>query len=388
MFLHEADAIGTTGVPVCDHSLEPVEMPRKRIQQFNVEWLQILDEGGQSDTALLPSLSPKEIQSLYEWMVMSRVFDEKALALQREGRLGTYAPVRGQEATQVGSAYALDPADWVFPAFREMGVGIVRGIPMRMLFQYWSGDERGSDVPIHQHYFPTSIPVGTHLPHAVGAAWAARVRKDPVVVAVYFGDGATSKGDFHEAMNLAGVFRLPVVFICQNNQWAISVPVQRQTATPTLAQKAIAYGFEGIQVDGNDIFAVYKTAKEAADRARSGGGPTFIECKTYRMGDHTTADDASRYRPEDMVKAWIGKDPIERLRKFMEKQNLWTSSYGDQVRTEAERRVVEAVREFEAQPPQDPTEMFRYTYYELTPPLKEQMDELLNFLKDRDSKKE
>jgi pyruvate dehydrogenase E1 component alpha subunit len=368
--------------------LEPVEMPRKPIKQFNVEWLQILDEGGQSDNALLPPLSPKEVQSLYEWMVLSRVFDEKALALQREGRLGTYAPVRGQEATQVGSAYALDPADWVFPAFREMGVGIVRGIPMRMLFQYWSGDERGSDVPIHQHYFPTSIPVGTHLPHAVGAAWAARYRKDPVVVAAYFGDGATSKGDFHEAMNMAGVFRLPVVFICQNNQWAISVPVQRQTATPTLAQKAIAYGFEGIQVDGNDIFAVYKSAKEAADRARSGGGPTFIECLTYRMGDHTTADDASRYRTEEMVKPWIGKDPIERLRKYMEKQNLWTSSYGNQVKTEAERRVAEAVREFEEQPPQDPSDMFRYTYYELTPPLKEQMDELLNFLKERDSKKE
>jgi len=363
-------------------------MPRKRIQQFNVEWIQILDEEGQSDTAHLPALSPKEIQSLYEGMILSRVFDEKALALQREGRLGTYAPVRGQEATQVGSAFALDPADWVFPAFREMGVGIVRAIPMRMLFQYWSGDERGSDVPIHRHYFPTSIPVGTHLPHAVGAAWAARHRKDPVVVAVYFGDGATSKGDFHEAMNMAGVFRLPVVFICQNNQWAISVPLRRQTATPTLAQKAIAYGFEGIQVDGNDVFAVYKTAKEAADRARSGGGPTFIECLTYRMGDHTTADDASRYRTEEMVKPWIAKDPIERLRKYMEKQNLWTSSYGDQVKAEAERRVAESVREFEEQPPQDPSDMFRYTYYELTPPLKEQMDELLNFLKDRDSKKE
>ncbi|HTN42749.1 MAG TPA: pyruvate dehydrogenase (acetyl-transferring) E1 component subunit alpha [Nitrospiria bacterium] len=361
-------------------------MPRKRIQQFNVEWLQILDEEGQSDSALLPSLSPKEIQSLYEWMILSRVFDEKALALQREGRLGTYAPVRGQEATQVGSAYALGPADWVFPAFREMGVAIVRGIPMRMLFQYWSGDERGSAVPIHQHYFPTSIPVGTHLPHAVGAAWAARYRKDPVVVAVYFGDGATSKGDFHEAMNMAGVFRLPAVFICQNNQWAISVPVLRQTATPTLAQKAIAYGFEGIQVDGNDIFAVYKSAKEAVDRARSGGGPTFIECLTYRMGDHTTADDASRYRTEEMVKPWLGKDPIERLRKFMERQTLWTSSYGEQVRTESERRVAEAVREFEEQLPQDPSDMFRYTYYETTPPLKEQMDGLLNFIKDRESK--
>ncbi|HUK56641.1 MAG TPA: pyruvate dehydrogenase (acetyl-transferring) E1 component subunit alpha [Nitrospiria bacterium] len=363
-------------------------MPRRRIHQFNVEWLQILDEEGQSDASLLPSLSPKEIQSLYEWMVLSRVFDEKALALQREGRLGTYAPVRGQEATQVGSAYALGPADWIFPAFREMGVGLVRGIPIRMLFQYWSGDERGSEVPLHRHYFPTSIPVGTHIPHAVGAAWAARYRKDPVAVAAYFGDGATSKGDFHEAMNLAGVFRLPVVFICQNNQWAISVPIRRQTAAPTLAQKAIAYGFEGMQVDGNDVFAVYKAVKEAADRARAGGGPTFIECLTYRMGDHTTADDASRYRTEEMVKPWVGKDPIERLKKFMERQKLWTPALGEQAQTEAERRVAAGVEEFEAQPPQEPADLFRYIYYELTPPLKEQMDGLLNFLKDREAKKE
>ena len=360
-------------------------MPRKPAKQFVVEWLQVLDEQGRSDAQLLPALSPKEIQALYEWMVVTRVFDEKALALQREGRLGTYAPVRGQEAAQVGSAYALGPADWVFPAFREMGVGIVRGLPMRMLFQYWSGDERGSEIPLNQHYFPTSIPVGTHIPHAVGAAWAARLRKDPVVVAAYFGDGATSKGDFHEAMNMAGVFKLPIVFICQNNQWAISVPIRRQTASATLAQKAIAYGFDGIQVDGNDIFAVYKATKEAADKARSGGGPTFIECVTYRMGDHTTADDATRYRTEEMLKPWLAKDPIERLRKFMATQGLFPAAYGEQVLTEADRRVTEAVREFEDQPPPDPADIFRYTYYELTPPLKEQMDELLNSLKDRKS---
>jgi pyruvate dehydrogenase E1 component alpha subunit len=363
-------------------------MPRKPIETFSVDRLQILDEQGLPDRSLLPSLTPKEIRSFYEGMVLSRVFDERALALQREGRLGTYAPVRGQEASQVGSAHALGPADWVFPAFREMGVGIVRGIPMRMLFQYWSGDERGSDIPLHQHYFPTSIPVGTHLPHAVGAAWAAKLRRDPVVVAVYFGDGATSKGDFHEAMNLAGVFRLPVVFICQNNQWAISVPVARQTASATLAQKAIAYGFGGIQVDGNDVLAVYQATREAVEKARSGGGPTFIECLTYRVSDHTTADDASRYRTEEMLKPWLAKDPIERLRKFMVIEKLWTPAYDGQVRAEAERRVAESVGEFESQPPADPADMFRYTYYELTPPLKEQMDELLNSLKDREPKKE
>jgi len=289
-------------------------MSKEPIKQFSVKWLQILDEDGHPEPDLHLALEPKEIQSFYEVMTLTRVFDERALVLQREGRLGTYASVRGQEAAQVGSAYAFGPTDWIFPAFREMGVAIVRGVAMRMLFQYWSGDERGSEVPLSLHYFPTAIPVATHIPHAVGAAWAAKFRRDPSVVGVYFGDGATSKGDFHEAMNMAGVFQLPAVFFCQNNQWAISVPIRRQTASPTLAQKAIAYGIEGIRVDGNDVLAVHQAAKDAVEKARSGGGPTLIECLTYRIGDHTTADDASRYRTEEELKAWISKDPIERLR--------------------------------------------------------------------------
>lgn len=358
-------------------------MPRKPIQPFVVEWLQILDEHGNADASLLPGLSPKDMRTLYEWMTTARLFDDRALALQREGRLGTYAPIRGQEAAQAGSAFALDVSDWVFPAFREMGVGIARGIPMRMLFQYWAGDERGSEVPIDRHQFPVSIPVGTHIPHAVGAAWAAKLRKDPAVVAVYFGDGATSKGDFHEAMNIAGVFKLPVVFICQNNQWAISVPVQRQTASATLAQKAIAYGFDGIRVDGNDVLGVYAATKEAADRARSGGGPTMIECLTYRMADHTTADDAARYRTEETLKPWREKDPIERFHKYLSAGNLLSPEDEKRIRVESDERVDRAIRDFEAQPPPDPADMFRYTYYDLTPPLKEQMDELLNSIREK-----
>jgi pyruvate dehydrogenase E1 component subunit alpha len=363
-------------------------MSKEPIKQFSVKWLQILDENGHPDLDLHSTFEPKEIQSFYEAMTLTRVFDERALVLQREGRLGTYASVRGQEAAQIGSAFAFGPTDWIFPAFREMGVAIVRGIAMRMLFQYWSGDERGSEVPLNLRYFPIAIPVATHIPHAVGAAWAAKFRKDPLVVGVYFGDGATSKGDFHEAMNMAGLFRLPVVFFCQNNQWAISVPVQRQTASQTLAQKAIAYGFEGIRVDGNDVLAVHKAAKDAIEKARSGGGPTFIECLTYRIGDHTTADDASRYRTEEVLKSWISKDPVERLRKFMAAQKLWTPEYGDRVLADAERRVAEAVKDYEGQPAPDPADLFRNTYYDLTPPLREQMDGLLNFLKDREPKKE
>ncbi|WDT81939.1 MAG: thiamine pyrophosphate-dependent dehydrogenase E1 component subunit alpha [Candidatus Manganitrophus sp.] len=286
-------------------------MPKKVVQQFKIEFLQILDEAGQVDRALWPGLDEKEIKGFYESMVLIRTFDEKALNLQREGRLGTYASVQGQEAAQVGSAAALRPSDWIFPAFREPGVSILRGLPMRMIYQYWSGDERGSAIPEDQHDFPIAIPVGTHIPHAVGAAWAAQFKGDPVAVAAFFGDGATSKGDFHEGLNFAGVFHLPIVFICQNNHWAISVPLSRQTAAATLAQKAIAYGFEGIQVDGNDVFAVYTAVKNALEKARRGEGPTLIECYTYRLSDHTTADDASRYRKVEEVATWR-----KRIRSF------------------------------------------------------------------------
>lgn len=352
-------------------------MPKKVVESFHVEWLQILDEQANCDEQLRPPLAEDEIRKLYEWMILARTFDEKAFKLQREGRLGTYASIRGQEATQVGSAFALQTSDWMFPSFREAGVSIVRGLPLRMIFQYWSGDERGSLIPEGQNDFPITIPVGTHIPIAAGVAWAAKVKGDKTAVIVYLGDGATSKGDFHEGLNLAGLFSLPIVFLCQNNHWAISVPLGRQTRAKTLAQKAIAYGFTGIQVDGNDVFAVYKTTKEALDQARAGGGPTLIECVTYRIGDHTTADDASHYRRAEEVEQWKGKDPIDRLKKYMEKKRLWDEGYGQKVLREARERVDGAVKEEETLPASDPRDMFRYTFGELTEELREQMRNLL-----------
>jgi len=352
-------------------------MPKKTIQHFNVEWLQVLDEDGNCDEPIRPSLTDQEVQKLYEWMVLARTMDERAFKLQREGRLGTYAPLRGQEATQVGSAYALRPSDWMFPSYREAGASIVRGLPLKMIYQYWSGDERGSRIPAGQNDFPITIPVGTQIPMAVGAAWAAKAKGDRIAVIVYFGDGATSKGDFHEGLNFAGIFSLPVVFLCQNNQWAIFVPLRRQTAAQSLAQKAIAYGFGGTQVDGNDVFAVYKAAQEALDRARKGEGPTLIECVTYRLSDHTTADDATRYRKEEEVQAWRSKDPIQRLRRYMEKKALWDRSYGERVLSEAVAQVEAAIREWEALPPPDPLDIFRYTFQEMTPDLVKQMSRFL-----------
>lgn len=342
-------------------------MPEEIIGSCAVKRLSILDPQGSADETLLPPLTGQDIRRLYELLLLSRTFDGRALALQREGRLGTYPSILGQEAAQVGSAFALEKSDWVFPSFREMGMHITLGYPMHLLYQYWAGDERGLAAPADLNILPICVAVGTHIPHAVGAAMAANYREDRNAVLCYFGDGATSKGDFHEGLNMAGVFRAPVVFICQNNQWAISVPFDRQTASPTLAQKAWGYGFEGIQVDGNDVFAVYRATRAALEKARSGGGPTFIECHTYRMADHTTADDASRYRPPDEVASWREKDPILRLRRFMTQRRLWDEEYERRVLEEATAAVDEAVRRAESAPKPAATEIFDYTNAELSP---------------------
>jgi pyruvate dehydrogenase E1 component alpha subunit len=353
-------------------------MPRTTITRFEVDRLQILDERGNCDEELRPALSDATVCRLYESMVVARAFDERAFKLQREGRLGTYASILGQEAAQVASALALQPSDWMFPSFREPGASLVRGLPLSMILRYWSGDERGSMIPEGQNDFPITIPVGTQIPMGAGVAWGAKLKGDTIAVLVYMGDGATSKGDFHEGLNFAGVFSLPVVFLCQNNQWAISVPLSRQTASETLAQKAIAYGLPGIQVDGNDVFAVYKATDDALKRARAGAGATFIEALTYRIGDHTTADDASRYRSAEQVVEWKAKEPVERLRRYMERSGLWNQAYEDQVLTQAREQVEEAVRELENTPPPDPRDMFRYTFQEMPVELEQQMAALLN----------
>jgi pyruvate dehydrogenase E1 component alpha subunit len=350
----------------------------KIIEKFSVKYLQILDENGRCDENLKPNLTNGQIKQMYELMVLTRIFDEKALKLQRQGRLGTYASVKGQEACQIPSAMQLQQEDLIVPAFREHGVFITKGLPLEMLFQAWSGDERGMKMPNKINILPISIPVGSHPLHAVGAAMAYKFQNKKAVSVSYFGDGATSEGDVHEAMNFAGVFKAPTIFICQNNQFAISVPVKEQTASSTLAQKAIAYGFEGIQVDGNDVFAVYKATKDALQKARSNKGPTFIECFTYRITDHTTSDDASRYRKESEVKQWELKDPVERLKKYMFKKGILTEQYELEIKRNAEQKIEEAVSKMEDMVKEKPEEMFNYTYERLTPELREQKEEVKN----------
>jgi pyruvate dehydrogenase E1 component subunit alpha len=350
-------------------------MPRETIATFQIERLSILNTQGEVDTEQLPSLSNSEMLNLYELLLLTRLADERALSLQREGRLGTFPSSLGQEASQVGSGFAITKQDWIFPSFREIGVFLSLGSPLSLYYRYWLGDERGMNTPEDLNIFPINIAVGTHLLHAAGVALAARYRKDPVVSVAFLGDGATSKGDFHEALNMAGVYKLPLVAICQNNQWAISVSRQSQTATASLAQKAVAYGIKGIQVDGNDVLAVYQATEEALQRARNGGGATFIECETYRMSDHTTADDAGRYRDKAELESWKAKDPLLRMQRFLDNEGLWNNTEQNQLRETLVEQIDQAVREAESMAPPQPEEMFRFTCHQLSSRQQEQLKE-------------
>jgi len=351
-------------------------MPIKTIQKFEVKYMQILDEHSKCDEHLRPKLRPNEIKRLYEGMILSRSYDDRALKLQRQGRIGTFASLLGQEAIHTGSALAIKDTDWIVPSFRCEGVFISKGHSIEKIYQVWGGDERGYVCPKDVNILPFEITVGTQMLHACGIAYGIKLKKKNAAVVTYFGDGGTSEGDFHEAMNFAGVFKLPVVFICQNNQYAISVPVSKQTASKTLAQKAIAYGFEGIKVDGNDIFSVYKSVKEALDKARKGQGPTLIECFTYRRSDHTTADDASKYRTKKEVKEWEEKDPIDRLAKYMLNKKIADLDYFVKVKKQAEVKIDEAVKKYERLSPADPTDILKFTYENMTENLQDQLKEL------------
>jgi pyruvate dehydrogenase E1 component alpha subunit len=348
-------------------------MPRTQIEpQFPTERLSILDSDGKLDTKLEPKLSPDDLKRLYRAMVLGRRLDERMLKLQRQGRIGTFAPIKGQEASQMGSVFTLRPTDWMVPSFRETASMLWRGWPIERILALFAGRLEGSQPGPEQRDLPITIPVATQLPHAVGIAYGIQYRGEDAVVMAYFGDGATSEGDFHEACNFAGVWHVPVVFVCQNNQWAISVPLKKQTNSRTIAQKASAYGFPGIQVDGNDVLAVYVASRDAVLKARAGEGPTLIECVTYRLGVHTTADDPTKYRSDEEVKAWEQKDPLTRFRAYLEKKKLLDGS----VEEEVDKEIARAVERFEAMPPADPLGMFDHAYAELPPELAAERAEL------------
>lgn len=328
----------------------------------------------------LPNFTDDQLLYLYRTMMFSRTIDEKTLSYQRQGRMLTYAPNIGQEAAQVGSAYAMEKEDWLVPAFRELGAWLVRGVPLKNIFLYWYGNEWGSHMPEGVKVLPISVPIASQLQHAAGIGIANNIKGEKNVVVTYVGDGGTSHGDFHEAINFAAVFNAPVIFIIQNNQYAISTKREIQTKSETLAQKAIAYGIPGILVDGNDIFAMYAATKEAIDRARNGEGPTLIEAYTYRLGAHTTSDDPTLYRDQEEVEEWKEKDPILRFKKYLLNKNLISEEWDENLRKELEEIVVSTFEEIENKSDTEIEDIFKYHFEKMPPQLEEQLREYKEFL--------
>jgi pyruvate dehydrogenase E1 component alpha subunit len=331
--------------------------------------LEVLESGGRA------GLEDDQLRELYRLMRRTRALDLEAINLQRQGELTAYAPLTGQEACQVGSAYALAPDDFAFPSYRELGVAVVRGVDIGAYMLAYRGIWHGGmHDPLERRLAPNASPVGSHLLHAVGWAFGRRLDEAADCAIVYFGDGATSEGDALEAFNFAGVFKAPVVFLCQNNQWAISVPLEKQTAAPVW-RKAEAFGFPGLRVDGNDVLAVYQATREALERARADGTPTLVEALTYRVGPHSTADDPTRYRHQDEVERWRRRDPIDRYRRFLESEGLAEAAFFDQVEDEVRRELVEIRRRIAEGRPVPVDDLFRFTYAELTPDLQRQLEE-------------
>jgi pyruvate dehydrogenase E1 component alpha subunit len=350
-------------------------MPIKPVLTTTIDHVSILDERGTFDRALGDGLIPDaDLVRLYEHMAACRHLDEVAFKLQRSGRMGTYPQNMGQEAASLGAAYVLNQDDWLVTCYRENCGLFWRGVPMESILLHWMGDERGNAMPRPHHATPIAVPIGTQMLHATGLAWAAKYRGEKRIACTFFGDGATSEGDFHEAMNFAANLDIPVVFCCQNNSWAISVPGRIQCSAPTVAQRAVAYGMDTIQCDGNDLFAVVHCFRKAVTHARTTGRPFFIEAVTYRLGDHTTADDARRYRDQAEVDAWKARDPILRLRAHMKARNLWSDERERSLQEQVERDVAAAVERAETIPAPARTEFFDSMYEQLPPDLVLQRD--------------
>ncbi len=349
-------------------------MPIKKVFEGSVDYFQILDKDGKPDKKLEPDLPKEMLEKMYRLMVLARKWDKKCIALQRTGRMNVYAPLEGQEAIAVGACLALEKNDWLFPSYRESFMYHIRGVPLWQIDVGWKGMEDGLIMDPSLRCFPFAIPVGTQHPHATGAGYALKMKGEKAAVLVLGGDGSTSEGEFHDALNFAGVLNTPTVFLISNNQWAISVPRKWQTKSETIAQKALAYGFSGIQVDGNDVLAVYSAVREALKKARQGKGPTLIEAVTYRMGMHTTADDPTRYRSKEEVAYWKERDPIKRFEIYLKNKGIWNKQYEKKLDEETTRLVDEAAERSEKFRP-DPKAIFKYMYSKMPKDLEEQMKE-------------
>jgi pyruvate dehydrogenase E1 component alpha subunit len=343
------------------------------VAQFDITYTQFLNEQGKlSGDAPAFAKNHEALKELYKIMVLTRTFDKKSIALQRTGKMGTYAPINGQEAISAAIGHAMKPEDVFVPYYRDYAAQIQRGVKMSEILSYWGGDERGSQFAENAQDLPICVPIASQCLHATGIAFAFQYRKEPRVAVVCVGEGGTSEGDFYEAINVAGAWKLPVVFVVNNNQWAISVPRDKQTATQTIAQKAIAAGFTGVQIDGNDILATRQVIGDAIEKARRGEGPTLIEALSYRLSDHTTADDATRYQPSQEVEQAKPKEPIARFKEYLLEHNIWNAQEEEKLVIECAAEVEKAVDEYLNKTPQPLSSIFDYHYAELPEYLVEQ----------------
>lgn len=333
------------------------------VARFEIPYTQYINSQGSCVQECPETLTnPKTLLSLYHNMVLTRIFDKKAIALQRTGKMGTYAPIHGQEAISTAIGHAMHKEDVLIPYYRDYAAQFQRGVKMSEILAFWGGDERGSHYQNNSEDLPICVPIASQCLHAAGVAFAFKYKKEARVAVVTIGEGGTSEGDFYEAMNVAGTWNLPVVFVVNNNQWAISVPRHKQTQTQTIAQKAIAAGFSGIQVDGNDVLAVHDAIDHAIQKARRGDGPTLIEAISYRLCDHTTADDATRYQPLEEVEQAKPSEPIARFKYFLEQQGLWDADKEMQLQQQCNDEVQKAVDEYLNQTPQAISSIFDYHY--------------------------
>ncbi len=325
-------------------------------------------------------LGERDLLELYRRLVLLRTYDERSLVYHRQGRIGTYAIFWNHEAMQVGSVYALEDEDWIFPSYRESAIGLLRGMPAATVLSWWRGHPAGWWNPLDYGVASICVPVGTHVAHAAGLAWGKRLRGESACAIVYFGDGATSEGSFHEGANLAAVMRAPLVLFCNNNQWAISTPLEAQTRAETLADKAVGYGMPGLRVDGADVLAVYEVTREAVARARAGEGPTFIEAVTYRTAPHATADDPGPYIDVERVEQERQKECVGRYARYLRRLGVLTDELAEAARAEAARLMREAIAQAEAEPPPDPSLIFEHAYADPPPSLAADLAELRRIL--------
>lgn len=361
----------------------PSVMNTGPIDLGHIEVLQILNEHGEVDSGLDPHLSDEILLKVHRAMVLTRAFDQRMLTMQRQGRMGTFAPNIGQEACIIGQVIPLTNDDWFAPSYRSFGAQIVRGWPMEQLMRLWAGFHDGFPPPSHVNDLPFSIVVGSHVLPAVGIGMGMNYKKKNDCIVVNFGDGASSQGAVSEALNFAAVYKAPVVFVCENNGWAISTPIQKQTMNEVLATRGTSHGIPSIRVDGNDILAMICTTQEAVQRAKNGEGPTFIEAMTYRMSLHTTADDPKVYRDESEVEPWHCRCPIKRFETYLKNKQLLTEESIKELLESCEQEVIEARDKFYSMPAADPCEIFDYLYESIPDELKDQREEYLRRLRNK-----